>query len=566
MKELFAICLLCLSLVTEASASVTVTGAANDITALKNLINALLSPVLPPPATVDIDAQGKMTMAGNPNNEFGKQLQTIINDANNAVTIAVENNGMRATVGRFEGGGKQTIDIADIMKFAAPGNMLETMGAALIHEFAEVYDSVKNNEPNFDKNHEGSAKMTENLVLVEEAGIMRDISPDPTKRLVDPFTADANNANSGKVKIAYHKGGMQIHSDVILTRANEKSTFKVVRLEMEPAPPKKGFLNVTEEEPGLATFTNDTFQQRGFLTLDRPGYLATNPSGNIYISEQRLNLVLVFDRFLNQQMTISNPSLINPQGIAVSPAQGRIYVGTGNSILAFDNTGSLVSTIGNALLSSVRGLALDAEGFLYASSFNNNLVLKIDPTTAALLAIFSDGRLLGPEGIAVDQSGDIWVASFLNSKILQFDPLSGTAIEFASGGVLQGPRGIALGPQSFAVVEGVTLGIQNVNQETLFAASFGSNQVLEFDLSTGALLADIPAKSPVGVGSYNDLKSICDIDENGTIDINDISAIIAGRGSMAMRYDARDADGDGIITVNDARVCVLFCTKANCAQ
>ena len=58
---------------------------------------------------------------------------------------------------------------------------------------------------------------------------------------------------------------------------------------------------------------------------------------------------------------------------------------------------------------------------------------------------------------------------------------------------------------------------------------------------------------------------ICDIDGNGVIDRNDIALILAARNTPAAPGDPRDADGDGLITVNDARVCSLVCFNSGCA-
>ena len=56
----------------------------------------------------------------------------------------------------------------------------------------------------------------------------------------------------------------------------------------------------------------------------------------------------------------------------------------------------------------------------------------------------------------------------------------------------------------------------------------------------------------------------CDIDGNGIIDRNDINAIFAARNTPAAAGDRRDADGDGLITVNDARICALRCRNPRC--
>ncbi len=58
----------------------------------------------------------------------------------------------------------------------------------------------------------------------------------------------------------------------------------------------------------------------------------------------------------------------------------------------------------------------------------------------------------------------------------------------------------------------------------------------------------------------------CDIDGDGDVDRYDIDAIFAARNQSASGPDdLRDANGDGLITVNDGRLCVLECTNPSCA-
>ena len=60
--------------------------------------------------------------------------------------------------------------------------------------------------------------------------------------------------------------------------------------------------------------------------------------------------------------------------------------------------------------------------------------------------------------------------------------------------------------------------------------------------------------------------AVCDVDGDGDVDNNDIGLIFAARGSAAEPGDPRDLDGDGLITVNDGRGCVLECTRPRCAE
>lgn len=59
---------------------------------------------------------------------------------------------------------------------------------------------------------------------------------------------------------------------------------------------------------------------------------------------------------------------------------------------------------------------------------------------------------------------------------------------------------------------------------------------------------------------------LCDVDSDGDVDRSDVFAILAARDSPATGADdPRDASGDGIITIVDARLCVLECTRPLCA-
>jgi len=61
--------------------------------------------------------------------------------------------------------------------------------------------------------------------------------------------------------------------------------------------------------------------------------------------------------------------------------------------------------------------------------------------------------------------------------------------------------------------------------------------------------------------------TVCDVDDDGDIDVNDIALITAARNTPAEGPDdPRDPDGDAMITALDARQCVLMCTWGRCNQ
>jgi thermitase len=56
----------------------------------------------------------------------------------------------------------------------------------------------------------------------------------------------------------------------------------------------------------------------------------------------------------------------------------------------------------------------------------------------------------------------------------------------------------------------------------------------------------------------------CDVTGDRQVDRNDIDLIFAARNTPATPGDPRDSDGDRLITVNDARICVLQCSRPGC--
>jgi hypothetical protein len=57
----------------------------------------------------------------------------------------------------------------------------------------------------------------------------------------------------------------------------------------------------------------------------------------------------------------------------------------------------------------------------------------------------------------------------------------------------------------------------------------------------------------------------CDVNGDGKIDFNDVYQIFNSIDQRVEVGDPRDLDGNGLISINDYRNCVLRCTKARCA-
>lgn len=93
---------------------------------------------------------------------------------------------------------------------------------------------------------------------------------------------------------------------------------------------------------------------------------------------------------------------------------------------------------------------------------------------------------------------------------------------------------------------------------SMMAATALDMDVPGFDTNTGAgfIQADIAVRNV----------SMCDVNGDHKVDINDINLIVGARNKPASGImDLKDWNHDGVINVLDARGCTLLCNKANCA-
>ncbi len=96
------------------------------------------------------------------------------------------------------------------------------------------------------------------------------------------------------------------------------------------------------------------------------------------------------------------------------------------------------------------------------------------------------------------------------------------------------------------------------------SAGFGTKTVYAQLRDTNGLLSNV-FTDQIDYKASCITTRVCDVNNDGSINRNDINLIFAARGQSVQTGDLRDLDGDGLITVNDARGCALRCTKPNCA-
>jgi hypothetical protein len=98
--------------------------------------------------------------------------------------------------------------------------------------------------------------------------------------------------------------------------------------------------------------------------------------------------------------------------------------------------------------------------------------------------------------------------------------------------------------------------------------------IIEFDCNNNGILDSIDiangTSDDVNQNGIPDeceiLELTCDVDANGDIDRTDVRSILMNRNQPASGPDdPMDADGDGQITIRDAKICISQCTNPRCA-
>jgi sugar lactone lactonase YvrE len=123
-------------------------------------------------------------------------------------------------------------------------------------------------------------------------------------------------------------------------------------------------------------------------------------------------------------------------------------------------------------LSAVHDVAFGPDGALYASDFEQDLVLVFDSVGGSAIATVGAGSLDGPTDLLFGPHGDLFVASAHDHAVVRFDSDGVSAPIIIGGSGLANPRGLAIGPHGH-----------------LFVSSFDTDEVLEFDAGGSFLSA-----------------------------------------------------------------------------
>jgi hypothetical protein len=284
-----------------------------------------------------------------------------------------------------------------------------------------------------------------------------------------------------------------------------------------------------------------------------------------------------------------------------------VYLGgAGNSFTRFDSATNLFSSPAATFVSSL-GMNTDGSGNILVSNSNGG-VIKFAPTGAVIWNKPAQTGTAGDSrGIMPDANSDIWQVHLAQGKTSKFMGTDGTALGvvptgnspytysdasgFAAanitastgtwniiqdGGAPGTPWGTVSWTADLPAGAGVIARVRVADtlpalQGQAFmdvgnGADFNlAGQFIEAQIRlTANNDGDSPVVFDVTIASVAEGK--CDVDLDGDVDKLDTAQISRARRQQATGPDdPRDADGDGVITINDVKVCITQCTLPGCA-
>jgi DNA-binding beta-propeller fold protein YncE len=185
---------------------------------------------------------------------------------------------------------------------------------------------------------------------------------------------------------------------------------------------------------GVLTLTSGG---NGQALVDEGQDLIVAPGGNILVTNLQDDRVMEFapdGDYLGNLVSAGSGGLTAPAGMTVTPDQATLLVASSgtDSVLAYDATtgasaGAFVAA-GSGGLSGPFGLIFRPGGNLFVTS-DTNEVYEYDSSTGAFVGVFvsaaANGGLDQPRGIAFKPDGNLLVASFGTDEVLEFDGQTG---------------------------------------------------------------------------------------------------------------------------------------------
>ncbi|XP_077995135.1 tripartite motif-containing protein 2-like [Glandiceps talaboti] len=187
----------------------------------------------------------------------------------------------------------------------------------------------------------------------------------------------------------------------------------------------------------LQSFSQGGNHQRVFLFPGvgneiEPYDIAVSAEGNMFITDRANKQVLVCDANGKLKRCFGKEKFKFPFGVAISPMNGRVYVGdlNGHCIHIYLQSGTFIKSFGHngnkdGELNNPVFLSFDIKGNLFVVDFGNHRIQVFD-SDGHFLYLFGregsgDGQLKQPNAVCLDKHGYAYVTDSGNKRVLKFE-------------------------------------------------------------------------------------------------------------------------------------------------
>ena len=187
-----------------------------------------------------------------------------------------------------------------------------------------------------------------------------------------------------------------------------------------------------------------------------PGGLALDSEENIYVTDQSLHKIVIFDKdgaFLGKwgEAGVGEGELNRPSGMAFDKDDNLYVSDTRNHrVQKFTREGKFLAMWGEegsaeGQINMPWGVTIDRQGDVYVADWGNDRVQKFS-AKGKYLATFGrpgtgKGELNRPSDVAVDKDGDVYVTDWGNNRVQVYEPDGSYLVTFIGDAVEPSPMG-----------------------------------------------------------------------------------------------------------------------------
>ena len=237
-------------------------------------------------------------------------------------------------------------------------------------------------------------------------------------------------------------------------------------------------------------------------TLRRPQAVVADTSGNVYVADSEGHSIFVFDIEKSVLRFLGEGIVSTPVGLAIDNKHGFLFVSDSKSDKVFGidkNSGRLVMTLGGpGEFKNPSGMVYDdARERLYLADTKNNVIRVFDKDGKALFTVGKqrgqgDGEFNFPSYLALDRQGRLFVVDSFNFRVQIFDPNGNYIKKFGrlgdSSGQFSRPAGIGVDSEDHVYVVDTAFNnfqIFSEDGKLLLWVGQGGKKSGEFALPTG---------------------------------------------------------------------------------